>query len=270
MIAALSGSAAVFAAATATGATQTVQNGPLLLAMALAAAAGAVSFASPCVIPLVPGYISYLTGLVGGEGHHGGQVKTRAVVATAWFVAGFTAVFMLQALLVLGVATSLITNQALLTRIGGVISIIMGLAMLGAFRPLQRQRRLRFTPTGRRLGPVLLGGVFALGWTVCIGPTLAGVLSMAWSTDWNGNTWRGLFLVLAYCAGLGIPFLLVAVGFGWATTAVGFLRRHTRTIQIIGAIMLIAVGAAMLTGLWSTFLAWLQVRLAQAGTVPLL
>lgn len=270
MTAAITGGLLIGSAVVAAAPTQTVQSGPLLLAMGLAAAAGAVSFASPCVVPLVPGYISYLTGLVGGEGHRGGSVRTRAVVATAWFVAGFTVVFLLQAMLVLGVATTLVTNQVLLTRIGGVITIVMGLAMLGVFRPLQRERRLSFTPAGRRLGPVLLGGVFALGWTVCIGPTLAGVLSMAWSTEWNGSAWRGLFLVLAYCAGLGVPFLLVALGFGWATTTVGFLRRHTRTIQIIGAVMLIAVGIAMLTGLWGAFLAWLQNRLAQTGTVPLL
>lgn len=265
----------VLVGAASTDPADTIRGGPMLLAAGLAAAAGAVSFASPCVVPLVPGYISYLIGLVGGEGQatgpgDGRRPRIRAVAATAWFVAGFTAVFLLQAVLVLGVANSLITNQTLLTRIGGLVTITMGLAMLGLFRPLQRERRLSLRPTGRRLGPVLLGGVFALGWTVCIGPTLAGVLSMAWATEWNGTAWRGLVLVVAYCAGLGVPFLLVAWGFGWASTAITFLRRHSRTIQVIGATMMITVGVLMLTGLWGQFLAWLQVRLAETGTVPLL
>lgn len=250
----------------------TVVDGPFVLAALLAVAAGFVSFASPCVVPLVPGYLSYLVGLVGKEGTDTGQTvggrlgtatRTRAVVATLWFILGFTVVFLLQSMLVLGVAGSLTANTEVLTRVGGVIVIVLGLAMLGLIKPLQVERRIHARPRGAVAGPLLLGGVFSLGWTVCIGPTLGAVLSLAWSSDWNGNAWRGLFLVLFYCAGLGIPFLLLAFGFSWAASAAGFLRRHSRTIQIVGAVSMIVVGLLMVTGIWSNFLAWLQVNLAQ-------
>ncbi len=255
-----------------------VQDGPFLFAAGLAVAAGAVSFASPCVIPLVPGYLSYLVGLVGAESGDGsgpraggtrvaGRVRGRAVTATGLFVIGFTLVFMAQSVLVFGVAHAVIGNRDWLMRIGGVVSVVMGLAMLGYVGPLQRERRIHARPSGPIAGALLLGAFFGLGWTVCMGPTLQGVLALAYSTDWNGSAWRGLFLVLFYCAGLGIPFLLLALGFGWATTAMGFLRRHSRTIQVVGAVMLILVGLAMVTGLWGHFVAWLQVRFAATGAV---
>jgi len=264
--------------AAAAGPTQTVIDGPFIVAAGLALAAGAVSFASPCVIPLVPGYLSYLVGLVGAESvEHplGGagstkvrvQVRGRVVGAAALFVAGFTLVFLAEQSLVLGAAHTLAVNTEWLMRIGGVVTILMGLAMLGLIRPMQSEKRIHARPTGRVLGALFLGAFFGLGWTVCIGPTLAGVISLSVATDWNGSAWRGLFLVLFYCAGLGIPFLLLAFGFGWAGTGVGFLRRHSRTIQIVGATMLILVGLAMVTGLWGQFLASLQFRFADFGTV---
>ena len=128
---------------------------------------------------------------------------------------------------------------------------------------MQSEKRIHARPQGRVLGALLLGGFFGLGWTVCIGPTLAGVISLSTATEWNGSAWRGIFLVLFYCAGLGVPFLLLAFGFGWATTGMTFLRRHSRTIQIVGAAMLILVGLAMVTGLWGSFVAWLQIHFRQ-------
>ncbi len=287
--------------------TDTVISGPYLLAALLAVGAGAVSFASPCVIPLVPGYLSYLAGLVGAEAavavptvparpvvpglkptaagvpvatdpiagpdpvspgrRVGLAVRSRAVLATALFVAGFTVVFVAQSVAVVGLSRALLANNETLMRVGGAVTVVMGLVMLGLIRPLQTERRLHVRPTGRILGAPLLGAVFAFGWTVCLGPTLVGVLSLANATDWGGSAWRGLSLVIFYCAGLGIPFLLLAFGFGWATGAMGFLRRHTRTIQLIGAISLIVLGLLMLTGLWGTFIAWLQGRIAGVGTV---
>jgi cytochrome c-type biogenesis protein len=288
--------------------TDTVISGPYLLAALLALGAGAVSFASPCVIPLVPGYLSYLAGLVGAEAavattsvptvpaassgvptsanapvttgpgatgpepasagrRVGLAVRSRAVLATALFVAGFTVVFVAQSVAVVGLSRALLANNETLMRVGGAVTVVMGLVMLGLIRPLQNERRLHVRPTGRILGAPLLGAVFAFGWTVCLGPTLVGVLSLANATDWGGSAWRGLSLVIFYCAGLGIPFLLLAFGFGWATGAMGFLRRHTRTIQLIGAISLIVLGLLMLTGLWGTFIAWLQGRIAGVGTV---
>ncbi|GGM04033.1 cytochrome c biogenesis CcdA family protein [Nakamurella endophytica] len=272
--------------------TDTVLDGPFLVAALLAVAAGAVSFASPCVVPLVPGYLSYLASLVGAEGAavpvaagRGGArpattgaaggarrraavaLRTRAVGATALFVVGFTLVFLAQSALVLGAARFLLRNAEVLTRVGGVVTVVMGLAMLGWIRPLQRERRWHARPGGRAAGAVALGAVFGLGWTVCIGPTLAGVLALAASTEWNGNAWRGLALVVCYCAGLGVPFLLLAFGFSWASRALGVLRRHARTVQVVGAVLLVAIGLAMVTGLWGQWVAWLQVRVAGTGTV---
>ncbi|MGS0687593.1 cytochrome c biogenesis CcdA family protein [Nakamurella sp. GG22] len=275
--------------------TDTVISGPYLLAALLALAAGAVSFASPCVIPLVPGYLAYLASLVGaeaavpvvsgagsasgagpGSGSGSGArpearvpigVRSRAVSATALFVLGFTVVFMAQSVAVIGFSRALLVNSETLMRVGGAVTIVMGFVMLGLIRPLQAERRLHVRPKGRVLGAPLLGAVFAFGWTVCLGPTLVGVLSLANASDWGGSAWRGLSLVLFYCAGLGIPFLLLAFGASWATNAMGFLRRHSRTIQVIGAVSLIVLGTLMLTGVWGTFIAWLQGRFAGIETL---
>lgn len=281
--------------------TDTVLTGPYLLAALLALAAGAVSFASPCVVPLVPGYLAYLASLVGAESaapaaaarptpaaarptpaaagpadgadagpspsRVGAAVRSRAVLATCLFVLGFTAVFFLQSVLVVGLSRALLTNTELLTRIGGAVTVVMGVVMLGLIRPLQTERRLHLRPAGRYLGAPLLGAVFALGWTACLGPTLVGVLSLASATDWGGSAWRGLSLVLFYCAGLGLPFIAVAFGFGWAAGALAVLRRHSRTIQIVGAVALIVLGLLMLTGAWSAFVAWLQGRIAGIGSI---
>jgi cytochrome c-type biogenesis protein len=256
------------------GITDTVISGPLMLALVLAFAAGTVSFASPCCIPLVPGYLSYLVGLVGAEGAQGPgrvgvKVRSRAVAATGLFVAGFTIVFLAQTVAVLGISRVLLTNAELLSRAGGVITVIMGLAMLGFIRPLQREARIHARPTGQVAGALLLGATFGLGWVVCIGPTLAGVIALATATDWGGSAWRGLLLVVFYCLGLGLPFLLLAFGFGWATGAVAVLRRHSRTIQIIGGVAMIVLGLLMVTGLWGQFIAWLQVSLSGSTRVVL-
>jgi cytochrome c-type biogenesis protein len=261
--------------------TDTILSGPYLLAALLAVAAGAVSFASPCVVPLVPGYLAYLASLVGSESAVGAAsvdtgragtrvaagVRTRAVLATCLFVFGFTVVFLVQSVVVVGLSRALLANTELLMRIGGAVTVVMGVAMLGLIRPLQAERRLHLRPAGRYLGAPLLGAVFALGWTVCLGPTLVGVLSLASATDWGGSAWRGLSLVLFYCAGLGVPFIAMAFGFGWAAGALAVLRRHSRTIQVVGAVALIVLGVLMLTGAWGSFIAWLQGRIAGVGTV---
>ena len=270
----MSGSLSAVAAASSSSITQTVLSGPFLFAAALAFAAGMVSFASPCCIPLVPGYLAYLVGLVGAEGATSGgpvgvRTRTRAVRATALFVAGFTAVFLAQSVAVLGVARTLLLNSVTLMRVGGTITIVMGLVMLGFITPLQRDRKLHARPTGRIFGAFLLGGAYGLGWVVCIGPTLAGVIALATATDWGGSAWRGLFLVIFYCAGLGVPFLLLAFGFGWAGNAMTVLRRHSRSIQRAGAAIMIVLGLLMLTGLWSQFIAWLQVAVSGSSKVLL-
>jgi cytochrome c-type biogenesis protein len=246
--------------------------GPLLLALGVCVLAGLVSFASPCVVPLVPGYLSYLAAVVGvSDDPAPVAVKTsrwRVAGSAALFVAGFTAVFVLGTVAVLGMTTSLITNQMLLQRIGGVLTMVMGLVFVGFLPALQRQAR--FTP--RQLstiaGAPLLGAVFALGWTPCLGPTLTGVIAVASATD-GANVARGVVLVIAYCLGLGIPFVLLALGSSWAVQGLGWLRRHTRAIQIFGGVLLMLVGAALVTGVWNDFIGWVRDAFVSDARLPI-
>jgi cytochrome c-type biogenesis protein len=241
---------------------QLMSAGPLALALAVSALAGLVSFASPCVVPLVPGYLSYLAAVVGVEEDQAAGVavrtaRLRVAGAAGLFVAGFTVVFVLGTVAVLGLTTTLLVNQLLLQRIGGVVTILMGLVFVGFIPALQREAR--FTP--RQLstigGAPLLGAVFALGWTPCLGPTLTGVIAVASATDGTGVS-RGVALVVAYCLGLGIPFVLLAFGSARAVQGLGWLRRHTRAIQIFGGVLLILVGIALVTGLWADFISWVR------------
>jgi len=250
-----------------TGFTQIAAAGPLLVALGACLLAGLVSFASPCVVPLVPGYLSYLAALVGEVGVDeqppAGAVKAppgarwRIAGSAALFVAGFTAVFVLGTVAVLGMTTSLITNQLLLQRVGGVLTIVMGLVFVGFIPALQRQARFSPRQFTTVAGAPLLGAVFALGWTPCLGPTLAGVITVASATD-GASVARGIALVIAYCLGLGIPFVLLAFGSAGAVAGLGWLRRHTRAIQIFGGALLIAVGVLLVTGVWNEFVSWLR------------
>ena len=247
---------------------ETAAAGPILAALGLSVLAGLVSFASPCVVPLVPGYLSYLTAVAGVDDAEAPSRRWRVAGSAALFVGGFTAVFLLGTVAVLGMTSALIVNQVVLQRIGGVITILMGLVFIGFFPALQRQ--IRFAP--RRLagllGAPLLGAVFALGWTPCLGPTLTGVIAVASATD-GASVSRGVALVLAYCLGLGIPFVLLALGSGWAVDAFGWLRRHTRAIQIFGGLLLIAVGVALVTGLWNEFVSWVRDSLVSDVRLPI-
>ena len=244
-----------------TGFAETAAAGPLLVALGISVLAGLVSFASPCVVPLVPGYLSYLAAVVGVQEEPGAvavrTARLRVAGAAALFVAGFTVVFVLGTVAVLGLTTTLLVNQLLLQRIGGVVTILMGLVFVGLVPALQRDAR--FTP--RRLstiaGAPLLGAVFALGWTPCLGPTLTGVIAVASATE-GANVARGVVLVIAYCLGLGIPFVLLAFGSARAVQGLGWLRRHTRAIQIFGGVLLILVGTALVTGLWADFISWVR------------
>ncbi|OZM80393.1 cytochrome c biogenesis CcdA family protein [Pseudonocardia sp. MH-G8] len=249
-------------------------SGPLLVAAAVAVLAGAVSFASPCVVPLVPGYLAYLAGLVGADAPpatlaQAGERRTgkwRVAGAAVLFVAGFTVVFGAILTGVVWLSDVLVTNEAVLQRAGGVVMIVMGLAFVGLVPLLQRERRVHWVPRAGVWGAPLLGAVFGLGWVPCIGPTLAGVVAVAAGT--GGGSLRGVVLTLAYCAGLGLPFVLIALGAARAVRALGWLRRHTRTIQIIGGVLMVAVGVLLLTGAWGALLARMQVSVA--GFVPVL
>lgn len=248
---------------------ETAAAGPLLLALGLCVLAGLVSFASPCVVPLVPGYLSYLAAVVGVE-DTGASTRNRwrVVGSAVLFVVGFTAVFVLGTVAVLGMTTTLITNQLALQRVGGVVTILMGLVFIGFVPALQREAR--FTPRmlAGLAGAPLLGAVFALGWTPCLGPTLTGVIAVASATD-GASVARGVALVIAYCLGLGIPFVLLALGSGWAVGAFGWLRRHSRAIQVLGGVLLIAVGLALVTGLWNDFIALVRDRLVSDVRLPI-
>lgn len=248
-------------------------DGPLLLGMLAAALAGLVSFASPCVIPLVPGYISYLTGVVGGEvtiDEHGTRVSRKhwAVAgAAALFVAGFTVVFLLATVTVFGAVSLIALNARTLTRIGGVVTILMGLVFMGAVPALQNDTRMAPKRWTTILGAPLLGGVFALGWTPCLGPTLASIISVSVGTQ-GLTAARGVLLVVAYCLGLGLPFLLLALGSSKAVRSIDVLRKHSRGIQIAGGVAMIAVGVMLLTGAWDAFIGWTrQLVVGYGGTV---
>jgi len=233
----------------------------------------------------VPGYLSYLAGIVGAESppvhaipvigagpRHPAGLHTRIgpaslelhrhsrwrVVGAAWlFVVGFAAVFTLATVSLFGAIAVLRINSDILQRAGGVLTIVMGLTFVGLIPALQRDTR----PAPRRiptlLGAPALGAVFGLGWTPCLGPTLAGVLSVAAGTE-GATAWRGVTLVIAYCLGLGLPFVLIALGSTKAIHSLGWLRRHTRAIQIFGGVLLIIVGLALATGLWGDLVSWMR------------
>ncbi len=246
------------------GLTSIAISGPLLPAVAVAVVAGAVSFASPCVVPLVPGYLAYLAGLVGAdlppvsdrEAAVPRSGRGRVAGAAALFVAGFTVVFGAILVGVVWLADTLVRDQQVLQRLGGVVTIAMGLVFLGLLTPLQRELRSHRVPRAGLWGAPVLGAVFGLGWTPCLGPTLTGVTAVAAGT--GGTGMRGVALVLAYCAGLGVPFVLLAVGARRAVRALGWLRAHVRGVQLAGGALLIAVGVLLVTGLWGELVALLR------------
>lgn len=242
-------------------------SGPLILGLLAAACAGLVSFASPCVVPLVPGYISYLAGIVGGDvGRDGVKKGSRGRVALAalLFVTGFTVIFVLATATVFGAISFLTLSATTLQRVGGVVTIVMGLAFMGLIPALNRDTRLTPKKLSTWIGAPLLGAVFALGWTPCLGPTLAAIISVAAGTE-GVTALRGVLLIVFYCLGLGVPFVLVALGSAGAMRGIDVLRRHSRTIQIIGGILLVAVGVALVTGLWARFIGWIQVLTLEYG-----
>lgn len=230
------------------GVGEIVFSGQLVLALPIALLAGLVSFASPCVLPLVPGYLAYVGGISGPGGK---RDRSRVVTGVALFVLGFAIVFIAYGAAFGALGLWLVRWQELVIRILGVLVIIMGLVFIGQFSFLQRTIKPGWRPATGLIGAPLLGIVFGLGWTPCIGPTLAAISALSVGT---GSPWRGALLGLFYCIGLGIPFLLVALGFDWVAGSVAFVKRHIRTINIIGGVLLVIIGILMATGLWSTIM----------------
>lgn len=235
---------------------QTALDGPLLAAIAVAALAGAVSFASPCVLPLVPGYVGYVTGLSGDA--LSDRRTGRVVLGISLFVLGFAVVFVALGTLFSGLGMILAPWIDLVTRIMGVVVIIAGIVFLGGLRIFQREARIHARPCAGLWGAPVLGATFALGWAPCIGPTLAAVLALSTGFGAEGGLWRGALLTFVYCLGLGIPFILLAVALHKGMGRVAWLRRHQRTIVQVGGAMLILLGILLVTGLWTRWIYSLQ------------
>ncbi|MFC7220319.1 cytochrome c biogenesis CcdA family protein [Streptomyces polyrhachis] len=227
--------------------TETVTSGALLLALPVAVLGGLVSFFSPCVLPLVPGYLSYVTGVSGtdlAEARRG-----RMVLGAGLFVLGFTVVFVSGGALFGGFGSTLLAHRETLNKVLGALTILLGLSFMGYLWPgmTQREFRLHRRPAIGLAGAPMLGVLFGVGWTPCIGPTLSAVLSLSAS---EASAGRGALLTAAYCLGLGVPFVLAAVAFRRALGAFGWVKRHYVWVMRIGGGMLVAVGVLLVTGGW--------------------
>lgn len=243
--------------------TPLVQNGNLFLALAIAIAAGLIAFLSPCVLPLVPGYVGYIGGFTAeADRPHRG----RLVLGVLLFVLGFTVVFVAYNWILGGAGFLLKSHLDLISRIAGVLIILMGLVFIGQFSFLQRTIKPSWTAATGMAGAPLLGLVFGLGWTPCIGPTLAAVLSLSTT---GASPWRGAILGLAFSIGLGIPFLLVALGLNWVTGSLAFLKRHIRAVNIAGGALLVVIGILMVSGVWQVLMSGLGAAV-NVGFVPVI
>ena len=243
-----------------------VVSGPVLLALPVAAAAGLVSFLSPCVLPLVPGYISYVTGLSSSDLTDEDRRRRGVVLAGAlMFVLGFSAVFVSEGAAFGSFGRTLKEHTRILEIVLGSVTVGLGLLFAGAFArvPLaQREWRLHLRPgVGLAAAPVL-GVLFGVGWTPCIGPTLGAVLGLSSESATAG---RGAVLSAAYCLGLGLPFLLVALAFGRAVRLLAIVRRHTRVVLLVGGGLLVVVGALEISGTWNTWAHQIQSHLGNGA-----
>lgn len=244
---------------------QLVSDGSLLVAAPIALLAGLVSFLSPCVLPLVPGYLGYVTGLSGTELEEGR--KSRVVPAVLLFVLGFSAVFVLAGAVFTQAFLWLRGDGEWLVRLLGVVVMILGAGFMGFFPWLQNQAKISWQPPRGIIGAPLLGATFGLGWAPCIGPTLAAVLLMA--SAGSTSAARGAFLTFVYCLGLGLPFILIAFGVKRGLAKISGLRRHRLTIMRIGGVMLMILGLLMALGLWTEWMNQLQNWFATDYTAPI-
>lgn len=239
-----------------------ISSGQLLVAVPIALLAGIVSFASPCILPLVPGYLAYIGGFTDGRSTAARNDKAgrnRLVLGVALFILGFAIVFVVAGFLVASVGWWLLRWNDIVVRVAGVLVILMGLVFIGQFTFMQRTVKPSWRPATGLAGAPILGAIFAIGWSPCVGPTLGAISTLSLS---SGQPWQGALLAFIYALGIGVPFLLIAFGLSWATGAIAFLKRHTRTINVIGGSLLIVIGLLMVTGVWNLWMLQLQ------GVIP--
>jgi cytochrome c-type biogenesis protein len=282
------------------GLAHLIASGPVLLAIPVAATAGAITFLSPCCLPLVPGYLSYVTGMSGstaGQSRAAAdsvavgspavalagtattataapltrpvQPRSRVMLGTLLFVLGFSALFAVEGMAVSSIGDALASHADGLSRILGILIILLGLMFMGAFDRFSFAGRIfrpAFRPQAGLAGAPLLGVMFGLSWTPCIGPTLTAVLVLG---ENSGTALRGGVLAFVYALGLGIPFLIMAFAVQRGTTAFGWARRHARLITQIGGLMLITVGVLEVTGAWASAIIWLKVHWFGSYTSPI-
>ncbi len=242
------------------GFTGTVETGPLVLAAAVAVLVGLIGFLSPCVLPLVPGYLSYVAGLSGDDS----PTPRRMLAGALLFVLGFTVVLVTQGTLFGEFGFFVRQHEQAIERVFGVITIVMGIVFLGGISFLQREVKIHHLPRAGLVGAPLLGLGFGLAWTPCLTPTFSAVFALSVS---DGTAARGAFLMACYCLGLGLPFLLVAAGFGWVSSALGFVRRHRRAVSVTGGGLLVVIGVLLVSGLWNDLTIWLRTAVPQDAGV---
>jgi cytochrome c-type biogenesis protein len=243
---------------------QQASSGSLLLAIPVALIAGLVSFFSPCVIPLLPGYLSYTTGLSGADLEH--ARRGRMLAGALLFVLGFSAVYVLVGFTAGSFGTWLIRSRTQLEIVLGVVMVLLGLAFAGLVPFLQRDVRVHTIPAvGLGAAPVI-GFLFGLGWTPCIGPTLAAIITLSIN---EGTSGRGALLAAFYCLGLGLPFIVTALAYRRALGAFQVIRRHQQWVTRVGGAMLVLVGLALLTGFWDQAVSWIQLHLVNDSSVAL-
>jgi cytochrome c-type biogenesis protein len=246
----------------------TVLTGPLLLSLPVAALAGLVSFLSPCVLPLVPGYLSYVTGLTGVDLAESTAVRAegdvlvkerlvrgRVLLGASLFVLGFSAVFVTEGALFGGIGAQLGGHQVVVNRVLGLVTILLGLAFMGLIPGLQREVRVHALPAAGLAGAPLLGVLFGAGWTPCLGPTLGAVQTLAFQ---DGSAGRGALLTAGYCLGLGLPFLLTAFAFRRAMEAFAVVKRHYDVVLRVGGGLLVLIGLLLVSGIWQHLVINLQ------------
>jgi cytochrome c-type biogenesis protein len=270
-----------------------MDSGSLLLAVPVAVAAGAISFASPCVLPLVPGYLSYVTGMSAVDAQDRARstgsaaatadegdaaavrrprfgARHRTLLGALLFVLGFSTVFVTAGYAFGSFGETLIEHQRGLDITFGLLMILMGVFFAGLVPDrwsgwMQRDVRVHYRPAMGLIGAPLLGLVFGLGWTPCLGPTLTAVQSLAFT---QGTAGRGALLAAFYCLGLGLPFLIAAVAFGWAMRAISWIKNHYALVTRLGGAMIGLVGLALVSGLWEHLITQMQTWVS-GTTLPL-